>query len=210
MSQTNAWDAHKVRAKSNLVLIIQSVFESSHRISVHITLSAPVSYVFSSALTNTMSDATSPTRSWKLPAWVEQLISNQTDGLKDISEFDALDFEIAKETSNVVYLVRLRRAAEIQSHWLDSEVDRLRKEKDMLSAGEDPYIDEETSRLQDVQEVRFLERFLNRIDFAPDEDVEQRDDRQDVLHEITEFERLIQEGKEEILKVEQEIMEIKA
>jgi len=155
-----------------------------------------------------MSDATSPARNWTWPAWVEEMLSDRGDIPKSIPQDPLEALESAIETFNIARLAKLKEAAETQSHWLDSELDRLRKEKAMLSAGKNPYTEEEEDRLCKEEESQFIDDSLRRYYSPSDEEAEHRDDKHHARNEIIKFVKLIKEGKEGILKVEQEIMEI--
>jgi len=162
-----------------------------------------------------MSDPTPSIRDWVRPDWVDSLLLNRSDAmdrckyLESVPQYEQISTEPGRKRWNIKRLLELRRAAEVQSFWLETELDRLKKERAMLSAGKDPYI-EEKSRLQDEQEDKFVNDFLKNYSSLSDEEIEHYDDKIEARNEIRNFEKLIKEGKEEILKVEQEITEIKA
>lgn len=157
-----------------------------------------------------MSDATSPARNWTWPAWVEEMLSDRGDIPKDVPQDPLEALESAIETFTIERLIKLKEAAETQSHWLDSEFDRLKKEKAMLSAGKNPYTEEEEDRLSREQENQFIDDSLRHYYSPSDEQLEHGDDRHHAWNEICRFVEQSKERGEEILKVEQEIVEIKA
>ncbi len=162
-----------------------------------------------------MSDPTPSIRDWVRPDWVDGLLLNRSDAvdrckyLESVPQYGHISTEPGRKRWNIKRLLELRRAAEVQSFWLETELDRLQKERAMLSAGKDPYTEEEKSRLQDEQEDKLINDFLKNYSSLSDEEIEHYNDKIEARNEIRNFERLIKEGKEEILKVEQEIVEIK-
>ena len=185
--QTNIFGAYKVRATSPILSVKQSLFASSQCIGGHIARSVSVSYVLSGETSNTMSDATPPARSWTLPAWVEERISEHNECLKGIPEYPLEAFDTARPRttpSNLRRLIKLRKAAEIQSHWLESELDRLKREKNMLIQAEDPYTDEQQSLLLDEQQEKFFNIFLVDYTNETNEKMEQRREADNAIREI--------------------------
>lgn len=162
-----------------------------------------------------MSDPTSPTRDWTRPGWVDDMLLRRIDALdryrylERVPQFEQIVTESGRRRWNIKRLLELKRAAEVQAHWLETELDRRRKERDMLIEGKDPYTEEEKSRFEDEQEDEFINDFLKHYDPLSDEEMERCGEKDKARKEIREFENLIKEGKEEILKVEQEIVEIK-
>jgi len=155
-----------------------------------------------------MSDAISSARSWTWPAWVDEIISDRDDSLKDAPQDPLKACELARETLNVRPLIKFRRAAEVQLGWLESELDRLKKEKDMLDHGKDPHTDEEKSRLFEEQKERFRDEFLTHCDHQSDQGTEHVENEQDARNEIGRFEKLSKDGEELTLRFEQAIMEL--
>ncbi len=162
-----------------------------------------------------MSDSIPSTRDWIRPEWVDSMLLNRSDAmdrchdLESVPQYEHISTEPGRKRWNIKRLLELRRAADVQSFWLETELDRLQKERAMLSAGKDPYTEEEKSRLQDEQEDKFINDFLKNYSSLSDEEIEHYNDKIEARNEIRNSERLIKEGKEEIFKVEQEIVEIK-